>query len=117
MNVPTNKLRDLVTVLSQLDQDAQHHVTSADTTVTRQGKRILHMQVAAAALKKAIFFEEFMDELYRKLDSEDCCICEDTATPADFYRTLTAHLSSLHADITALEQEVERLESTTSTSA
>lgn len=102
MNIPTNKLKDLISVLSTLDPDIEHGVESVE--VTCNNKRAINFILSR---DKYVIFEDFLDSLYEELPSHGEEICEDIDTPRKFINRLCSHLSTLHGTIEHLEKELE----------
>lgn len=95
MNIPSNKLKDLVTILSSLDPDANHHFTKAEVFDSR-GRRYLKLTPDSTCL---VDINELLDNLYEELDDKDFVIVEDIHTADEFIAALIKHLKNLHSKL------------------
>lgn len=109
MNIPSNKLKDLIAVLQTLDSDANHHYVSAKIFEARNGRRFVNLEYCSSYL---VDINLFFDKLYDALPEDDSQIVEDATTVEEFKAALLKHLSSLHERIQELEGRLADLQRT-----
>ena len=110
MNIPSNKLKDLIATLQTLDSDANHHYVSSKIFETRNGRRFVNFECCSNYL---IDINKLLDDLYDVLPKDDLQIVEDVTTIEEFKAALIKHLSSLHERIKELEDRLADLQRTT----
>lgn len=115
MNIPTNKVRDLIATLKLIDPDTEHKFLEIDVQDTRRGRRYLVVKMDEDTTR--VNFEDFLDKLYIAIPRESREIAEDLNTPDEFIEKLSSYLTYLHNDIRALRLQVDELQSSTNTTA
>lgn len=106
MNIPGNKIKDLIEVLRTVDVDATHYITKIQVTESR-GRRYA---ILCTAADKQFFTDRFLDDLNERLYIDDTIIVEDTATMAEFKTKLIKHLKTLHETIETLQDKLDQLQ-------
>lgn len=100
MNIPTNKIKDLVAVLQTFDPDLTHHFTAAEVFETRSGRRYIQLRYDQSMY---VPVNKLLDDLYAELSPDDYAIVEDINTVDEFKAALLHHLSTLHARVNELQ--------------
>lgn len=100
MNIPTNKLSDLIATLQTLDPDTNHHYVSAAVFITRAGRRFLDLRYND---NKLVNIDTLLDDIYELLTVDDYPIAEDCTTVEEFKAALIKHLADLHEQIDKLQ--------------
>ena len=106
MNIPGNKLKDLIAVLQTLDPDLAHDIVNVKINEPA-GRRRLEISLDR---DKFLDLETFLDDLYEDLIMDDYSIAEDIQTIPQFKSALLSHLTKLHETIGDLQDKLDELQ-------